>query len=78
MFLSGLKWRQVDSEKLPPIRCDLRPSKYVTPGLQYNSKEATSGVKSVVLNRDLMVAQLDAAIQNIRLFALCVCGKAIQ
>ena len=36
-------------------------------------KEATYGLKSVALNPDLTIAQLDAAIiQNISLFTLCV------
>ena len=63
MFLSGLKSRQVDSIKLLPIRCD--PLNMRHQGLNIivqPPKEATSGLKSVALNQDLKVAQLDEAI----------------
>ena len=41
----------------------MRPSKYATPGLQYIIVQPpTSGLKSVALNQDVTVAQLDEAI----------------
>ena len=63
MFLSGLKSRQVDSVKLPPIRCDPLNMRHQDFNIIFQPpKEATSGfelLKSVALNRDLTVDLLN-------------------